>query len=344
MINVKKEGIVLSKTNAVFEEEGVLNPAVCQVNNTVHMFYRAVRKGNHSSIGYCRFEGPLTLVHRNDAPLIYAQSDYEKHGVEDPRICNIEGVYYLTYTAYDGINAFGALATSTDLVHFDKKGLISPVIGYAKFKYLAESKDHLHEKYMRYNERENLEKIDNIPLYLWDKDLVFFPKRINGKLTFFHRIRPDIQIVAVNEISDLTPGFWEDYFIHLQGNIALVPKYEHESSYIGAGCPPIETESGWLVIYHGVADTTEGYVYSACAAMLSLDDPCKEIARLPYPLFTPEYEWELKGYVNNVCFPTGTALFDGMLYIYYGAADECIACATVNLADLEKELMNYKTN
>ena len=315
-----------------------------QEGNTIHMFYRAVRKGNYSSIGYCRFEGPLTLVHRNDTALINSDFDYENHGVEDPRIAKIDDLYYLTYTAYDGLNALGALATSTDLTHFEKKGIIAPVMSYGQFKDLPENKESINHKYVRYNERENLAKIDNKPLFLWDKDLVFFPRRIGGKLTFLHRIRPDIQIVAIKELSDLSPGFWEDYFIHFDSNIVLSPKYEHEASYIGGGCPPIETEYGWLIIYHGVQDTPKGYVYSACAALLDLVNPCIEIARLPYSLFLPEFEWELVGYVNNVCFPTGTALFDDTLYIYYGAADDCIACASLSLKDLLNELILYKTN
>ena len=69
MLSVKKEGILLSKTNLVFENEGVLNPAIFQEGNSVHMFYRAVRKGNHSTIGYCKFDGPLTLIQRNEKPL-----------------------------------------------------------------------------------------------------------------------------------------------------------------------------------------------------------------------------------------------------------------------------------
>ena len=98
------------------------------------------------------------------------------------------------------------------------------------------------------------------------------------------------------------------------------------------------------MIYHAVYDTIEGYVYSACAALLDLQNPQKEIARLPYPLFKSEHDWELKGDVNNVCFPTGTALFDDTLYIYYGAADEQIACASVSFAALLKELMLNTSN
>jgi beta-1,2-mannobiose phosphorylase / 1,2-beta-oligomannan phosphorylase len=61
---------------------------------------------------------------------------------------------------------------------------------------------------------------------------------------------------------------------------------------------------------------------------------------LPYPLFTPEYEWELKGEVNNVVFPTGAVIFGGTLFIYYGAADTLIACASLNLSDLVGELLS----
>ena len=76
-------------------------------------------------------------------------------------------------------------------------------------------------------------------------------------------------------------------------------------------------------------------------ALLDLDDPSKELARLPYALFSPEYEWELHGDVDNVVFPTGTALFGDTLFIYYGAADTSIACASLNLSALVAQLLTY---
>ena len=118
----------------------------------------------------------------------------------------------------------------------------------------------------------------------------------------------------------------------------MAPKYHHEVSYIGGGCPPIETTAGWLLIYHGVHDTIKGYIYSACAALFDLKNPQKEIARLPYPLFSPEKDWELKGEVNNVCFPTGALVEEDTLYIYYGAADERIAVASLSVKELLAEL------
>lgn len=163
-----------------------------------------------------------------------------------------------------------------------------------------------------------------------------------------HRIKPDIQImISVTQLTELTTEFWEEYLLNFNEFIVLAPKYEHEVSYIGGGCPPIETTAGWLVIYHGVHDTIKGYVYSACAALLELDNPQQEIARLPYPLFFPEKPWELKGEVNNVCFPTGAVVLDDQLFIYYGAADEQIAVASMSLDALIAELLTHtiqKTN
>jgi predicted GH43/DUF377 family glycosyl hydrolase len=174
---------------------------------------------------------------------------------------------------------------------------------------------------------------------MWDKNVVFFPRKINGKICFLHRIKPDIQFVAVYSMKDLTKEFWVNYFLRFEDSIVLSSKFPHEVSYIGGGCPPIETSAGWLLIYHGVHDTPGGYVYTACAALLDLENPIKELARLPYPLFQPDEDWEQRGEVNNVCFPTGTALFDDTLYIYYGAADERIATASVSITALVAELL-----
>ncbi len=339
MVEVKKEGILLEKTELGFENESVLNPAVIREGDFVHLFYRAVRKGNYSTIGYCKLEGPMTVKERHDTPLLIPHFDYESSGIEDPRIVKIDDLHYLTYTAYDGVNAMGALATLSDLQIFERHGLIVPQFAFAEFKHLTECNCVINEKYSRYAHDHTLMKLDK-KILVWDKDVVFFPRRINGKLFFLHRIKPDIQIAEVNDLHELTKEFWENYLMCFHENIVLAPRHEHEVSYIGGGCPPIETEHGWLLIYHGVCDTTEGYVYSACAALLDLENPHQEIARLPYALFKPQYEWELKGEVNNVCFPSGAALFDDTLYIYYGAADARIACAYMSLKALLIELLS----
>jgi predicted GH43/DUF377 family glycosyl hydrolase len=145
MIAIKKEGILLEKTSFTFENEGVLNPAVIRVGEEVHIFYRAVRQGNHSTIAHCKLNGPLTISTRADTPTLFPQFDYESKGLEDPRIAKIDDLYYLTYTAYDGVTASGALATSSDLVHFKKKGLIVSQIEYSDFRNLAECREELND-------------------------------------------------------------------------------------------------------------------------------------------------------------------------------------------------------
>ena len=341
MIEIKKEGILLTKTKLGFENEGVLNPGVIRVGDEVHIFYRAFRKGNFSVIGYCRLNGPLTIAERRETPIIIPQFAYESQGIEDPRITRIDDLFYLTYTAYDGYNALGALATSTDLIHFEKKGIIVPQSSFEEFKHLAECSAGLNEKYFRHYKLEYLFKKIEHKVCLWAKNVIFFPRRINGNLYYMIRIKPGIQLVIISELDMLTPSFWEDYIIHLQDHILMESIHPHESSYIGGGCPPIETKEGWLIIYHGVTDTPNGYIYSACAALLDLENPAKEIARLPYALFAPEHNWELKGEVNNVVFPTGAVVFEDILYIYYGAADEQIAVASMGLQSLINELLKY---
>ena len=342
MIEVKKIGVILEKSGQEFENDGVLNPAVIRIGDSVHMFYRAVQKGNQSTIGYCRFDGPLTIAERWEKPFMVPETAFESQGVEDARIVKIDDTYYMTYTGYDGINARGALATSSDLIHFKKQGLIVPPISYAKFVFLAEKGGKVNENYYHNHKFYYQEADPEKKIMLWDKNCIFFPRRINGKLVFLHRIRPGIQVVSISNLTELTEDFWEDYFAQLHERIVMDPVYPHENMYIGGGCPPIETEHGWVLIYHGVKETSKGLVYAACAALLELDNPLKELARLPYALISPTLDWELNGVVNNVVFPTGTALFGETLFIYYGAADDSIACATVNFKALVDELVSYK--
>jgi predicted GH43/DUF377 family glycosyl hydrolase len=341
MVSIEKKGLILSPTENDFENNGVLNPGIYQDGNSVHIFYRAVANGNYSTIGYAKADGPLNIVDRLKHPLINIEFDYEKHGTEDPRIVKIEDAFYITYTAYNGINAMGALAVSSDMKHFEKKGIFTPPVNYKDYKYHLEhcNQGKLNPKYYHYyNLFAEIGLADETHRLLRDKDVLLFPRKINGKFAMLHRIWPGIQIVYFNDWADLTKPFWEEYLKDLTAHIVLDPKYKFEVNYLGAGCPPIETKEGWLLIYHGVCETTIGKTYHAAAALLQLEKPEIEISRLPYPLFSPTEKWEKEGVVNHVVFPTGTALFGDDLYIYYGSADDKIAVARVNINELLAEL------
>ncbi len=340
MIAVEKLGIILSPTNNEFENNGVLNPGVYQEGNTVHILYRAVQNGNISTIGYAKTDGPCNVIERRDQALINRDFDYESRGVEDARIVKIEGTFYITYAAYDGSNVMGALATSKDLVTIEKHGIITPKITYKDYeRYALCNGNKLNPKYHHYYRLyEEMGLIADELRFLKDKDVVLFPRKIKGKFVMLHRIWPGIQIVYFEAWSELNDLFWKKYIENLTDYIVLDPKGPFEVNYIGAGCPPIETAEGWLLIYHGVQETTTGRTYHAKAALLELDKPEVEIARLNLPLFSPTKQWEIEGEVNDVVFPTGHALFGEDLYIYYGAADKHKAVAKMNINELLQEL------
>ncbi|MFV8370623.1 pesticidal protein Cry7Aa [Flavobacterium sp. LB2R40] len=341
MISIEKLGVLMGPTDKQFENNGVFNPGIYQEGDTIHILYRAVEQGNFSTIGYAKTEGPMKVIERNEKPLITRDFDYEKHGVEDARIVKIEDTYYITYTAYDGVNAMGALATSKDLIHFEKHGIITPQVNYQEYENFVNCCDRnkLNPKYHQYyNLFAQIGLVADEFRLLRDKDVVLFPRKINGKFVMLHRIWPGIQIVEFENWSDLTESFWKEYLTNLVDHIVLDPKDIFEVKYIGAGGPPIETEYGWLLIYHGVQETIKGKVYHAKAALLQLDNPKIEITRLPVPLFSPTKQWEIEGEVSTIVFPTGHALFGNDLYIYYGVADKQIAVAKVDLNELLLEL------
>ena len=343
MLTVTKHGIILEKTDNGFENKGVFNPAIFQEGNTVHMFYRAVREGDFSTIGYCKLAGPLTVIERSEEPVFYQEKSYEFKGVEDPRITKIGDTFYLSYTAFDGINVFGAYAISKDLKNFERKGVITPRFTFEEYEDLVKKNcDKISDAHIRFYSlfvKYGLAELMKGKIYVWDKDLVFFPKKINGKLAVLHRLYPSIQILYFKKPEDLTIEFWKKYISNLHKHVILSPEETHESAHIGAGCPPVETEKGWLLIYHTAQTTPKGLIYHASAALLDLKNPTIVKARLKQPLFSPTEPWEKEGAVNNVVFPTGTALFNEELYIYYGAADSRVAVASVNINALLDELL-----
>jgi len=334
MIAVKNEGIILEKTNLEFENKGVLNPACIQVDDITHMFYRAVNHNNISSIGYCQLKDNK-VVKRLKEPVLFPEYDYEKKGVEDPRITLLEGTYYLFYTAYDGKNALISYATSRDLVHFAKQGLVSPKISYDEAEDIFRGSG-IRKRYtmfeMFYKKRGGKD------ILLFEKDATLFPQKFGSKFALLHRILPGIQIIYFDNFSDLTLDRWRDYFKNLGDFIVLDPLFWFENRYIGGGCPPIETKDGWLIIYHAVEGTHLGKIYHASAALLDLKNPLKVLGRLKKPLFSPSSSWERNGSVRDVVFPTSALIKNDRLYIYYGAADKLIAVKSVDLAELLTEL------
>ena len=106
-----------------------------------------------------------------------------------------------------------------------------------------------------------------------------------------------------------------------------------DATRIGVGPPPIETDNGWLIIYHGVKQAVAGPIYRVGAALLDLENPTKVLQRTDHWLLSPEAHYERVGDVPNVVFPCGAVVTStGELRLYYGAADTsvCVAISTVD--------------
>ncbi|MFA6551188.1 MAG: pesticidal protein Cry7Aa [Patescibacteria group bacterium] len=340
MVKVQKHGVILEPTRLDFENQSVFNPGIWQEGNTVHVIYRALNKNHVSCLGYARLAGPTKVVERWQEPFKCPRHKYDKMGVEDPRIVKINNKFYLTYTAHDGQNAVVAYSYGEDLFKLRDGGIISPQFSYdVAAKYFDDRK--LKDKYFFFKSYYKDTVARSVKL--WDKDAFFWPEKINGRFALAHRILPDMQLVYCDNLKQLKDqNFWKNYLRRLSNFVVLESKYGFEGRNVGGGCPPIKTRHGWLLIYHAVEPLNKGRIYHAGAALVSLSDPTREIARLPHPLFSPVKRWEKKGLIHNVVFPTGTAMFGDRLYIYYGTADTSIAVASVNLGSLVKELLKYK--
>jgi beta-1,4-mannooligosaccharide/beta-1,4-mannosyl-N-acetylglucosamine phosphorylase len=167
----------------------------------------------------------------------------------------------------------------------------------------------------------------------FNRNGVLFPRKINGKYVMLSRPSDNGHTpfgdIFVSESPDMC--HWGRHRWVMGSGLQW-----WQGKKIGAGPIPIETSEGWLMIYHGVLDTCNGFVYSMGAALLDLDKPEKVLYRTNQPLLFPEETYETTGKVPNVAFPCA-ALCDGKtgrLAIYYGAADTYTALAFARVEEI----------
>jgi predicted GH43/DUF377 family glycosyl hydrolase len=154
-----------------------------------------------------------------------------------------------------------------------------------------------------------------------NKDAAIFPDKIGGRYAMFHRIPPSIWLAYSDDLIH-----WGDYRKIMDPRLG-----NWDDLKIGAGGPPLKTEQGWLVIYHGVSTDK---VYRLGVALLDLEDPTRVLNWPGDCVLQPEEPWEREGDVPNVVFTCGTAEVGDRYFVYYGGADKVIAVATAKKADL----------
>ncbi|HKI91707.1 MAG TPA: hypothetical protein VJ986_05360 [Gaiellaceae bacterium] len=167
-----------------------------------------------------------------------------------------------------------------------------------------------------------------------DKNAALLPHRVDGKWVLFHRPKTEFGgshgEILLSRSADLLS--WSS------PEQVLQPRHGAwwDSTRIGIGPPPLRTEQGWLLVYHGVKETVSGDVYRVGLALLDLEDPTRVLRRLPTWVLAPLAPYERTGDVPNIVFPCGL-LHDsgsGEVRLYYGAADTSIGLATARLDDL----------
>ncbi len=171
------------------------------------------------------------------------------------------------------------------------------------------------------------------PFIPYNRNAVLFPRKINGNY------------VLLSRPSDSGHTPFGDIFLSESPDLVYWGKHRHvmsnssewwESVKIGGGAAPIETSEGWLLFYHGVSSTCNGFVYSIGGAILDIDEPSRVKYRCQNFLLTPEAEFEERGFVPNVVFPCAT-IHDsatGKIALYYGAADSYVGLAFTQLDDI----------
>ncbi len=277
-----------------YDNAGAYNPAALKVGSNVVLLYRAQDTKGTSFVGYAESKDGISFVAAAE-PVFRPEADYEKDGgVEDPRLVKIGKTYYMTYTGYNKTDAQLCLATSQDLLHWKRQGIIMPANQGA------------------WNVR-------------WTKSGAIVRTRINGRYWMYYMGDAanghDQMGIAVSD--DLLK--WKDALAE--------PLLKRRAGYFDSrvvepGPPPLMTRDGILLIYNGADDKL---VYRVGWALFDKKDPTRVLARAEKPIFGPEHGWETEGQVPNVVFVEGVVKTGSHLLFYYGGADSTTGVASARL-------------
>jgi beta-1,2-mannobiose phosphorylase / 1,2-beta-oligomannan phosphorylase len=299
-----------------WEASAVFNTAAVYEGGKVHFVYRAMGPANTSVLGYATSSDGEHVDDRADEPIYgptewfevpgrYPSINYMSGGgyggCEDPRITKVDDTFFMTYVAYNGIDAPRVALTSIKV------------------------DDFLNKRWDMWSKPRLISKPGVV-----NKNCVIFPEKVQGKYVIIHRVFPNI---LLDFVDDLT---FEDTFLDTKG--AIGPRNDNwDSRKLGAGAPPIKTKEGWLLIYQAVDDRDPGK-YKIGAMLLDLDDPTKVLFRCNNPILEPTHWYENEGFKSGVAYPCGAVVMEGRLMVYYGGADTVICVASSPLDEFLEKL------
>ncbi|MBD2700584.1 glycosidase [Spirosoma sp. BT702] len=306
------------KETVRWEEKDVYNPTAVIRNNKVYMLYRAEdtvrRVGGTSRLGLAISDDGIHFK-RLPQPVFYPNNDpmktYEwEGGCEDPRVIESpNGVYVLTYTAYDGKIARLCVATSTNLTDWKKQGLA-----------FGESVNGKYRNSWSKSGAVVCKRVGNR----------FIAQKIKGKYWMYWGDKPQLRLATSDDLLHWNPVETQD------GNLlpaAESRKGKHDYRLLEPGPMAMLTPKGILLIYNGMNDAKNGDVhlpegaYSGGQLLFDAQDPTKLIDRSETYFIKPDQPYEIHGQVNQVCFLEGLVPFRGRWFLYYGTADSKIGVA-----------------
>lgn len=289
-----------------WEEKAVLNAGVCSDGNTVNILYRAMDDAYVSTLGMATTKDGFHIEDRLENPVYVPRRDFEKNksggsgGCEDPRITQIGDKIYMHYTSFDG--------KIPKVTHTE--------ISVADF--LAR-KWNWEEPYVISNPA------------VMDKNSVIFPEKINGKFVVLHRLDVRIWIDFVDDFAEFKKGRY------LEGKVLCSPRPNMwDNEKIGSAGPPIKTDFGWFLLYHGISQQDQKYRLGIL--ILDLNDPTKILLRLNYPILEPKMHYENTGVRPGAVFSCGSAILGDHLFVYYGAGDLTLCVAQIQYSELLSRL------
>ena len=273
-----------------WESAGTFNPSVVSHNGAVVMLYRAQDRNGVSRLGYATSTDGTHFVRRPE-PILSPETAYEADGgLEDPRLVKIGDTYYLTYTGYNKKAAQLCLATSSDLVHWDRKGVILPA----------------------YQGRWNVG---------WTKAGAIVPERIDGRYWMY------FLGTAADKTDQMGLAYSVDLLHWTEAlDVPVLPRRpgRFDSRVVEPGPAPVVTADGIVLIYNGADDAL---VYRTGIVRFDRTDPRNVLSRTDTPVFAPQAEWEKAGQVPNVVFAEGMVRLGNRWLLYYGAADKYVGVA-----------------
>ncbi len=310
----------------------VFNPGVLYEGGRFFMYERTGGglRPFHCSVGMLESDDGVHFTHVSDQPVFTPEMAGSRYGsVQDPRVVKMDGTYYMTY-AY---RPYAWSCSPTGVGVPDGAETAFPGFdGDSKRNQtrsgIAVSTDRVHWKHLAWATPEGLD----------DRDVILFPEKIGGRYCVLRRPRGFVDPNVGSGCDGMRVSWSNDLLSWSDPELLIQPQRHWEGNRIGGSTPPLRTDRGWLVFYHGVEDvdpSVRRVCYRMGALLLDIDSPLTVLARTREPIFEPREYYEKFGlFIPNVVFPTGAVVVDGVVYLYYGACDTCICLATAPLETL----------